>query len=157
MRYKNKFFAKKLLFAILSIVIFAVTYNYVFAYEINATNQVSGTSSANQIQQTKIPPINLDWIGNSINSISRWWQTSSYGITSFITNSFSSMRQVNTQVSHITVGNTNIGGIYQNLDSWLFGVVGFHITGIFTALISLFGWLLNLAKEIILWAISLIH
>jgi hypothetical protein len=157
MRYKDKFFVKKLLFAILSIIIFGATYNYVFAYEINTTNQVSGTSSVSQIQQTQISPINLNWIGNSINSISRWWQTSSFGITSFITNSFSSMKQVNTQVSRITVGNTNIGSIYQNLDGWLYSVIGFHITGIFTALISLFGWLLNLAKEIILWALSLIH
>lgn len=138
-------------------VLFVVYANFAFAYPSQGQrtqNQITGTSF-------QMPSINLDWIGNVWNALSVSIPKFINSIGSFFNENISTNTIGNT-VSNIPIGNINnnqltIGGAYQNFDTWLYGVAGFHISGFFNAILSVIVWLLNLAKDIITWFLSLVH
>lgn len=129
--------------------------NFTFAYPTQGTSdQPIGTS-------TQMPfSINLDWIGNTWNTVSAGFQGFINGIGSFF-NGDTSMNAIGNSVSNIPIGGTNshftLGNAYQDFDNWLYGAAGFRISGFFNAILNVIIWLLNLAKEIINWFLSLVH
>jgi len=50
---------------------------------------------------------------------------------------------------------TGIQNAFGQFDNWLYGIAGFHISGFFTAILSIFSWLLGLVKGIVDWLLSL--
>jgi hypothetical protein len=72
------------------------------------------------------------------------------------------MNEIGKTVSNISIGNINNNGLtpgslYQNFDNWLYGAARFHISSVFNAILSVILWLLNLAKDIVNWLLSLMH
>ncbi|MGC9968921.1 MAG: hypothetical protein ABSC29_04320 [Minisyncoccia bacterium] len=51
---------------------------------------------------------------------------------------------------------TGIQNAFQQFDSWLYGIAGFHISGFFTAILSIFSWLLGIVKSIVDWLLGAI-
>lgn len=52
---------------------------------------------------------------------------------------------------------TNAQGAIQQFDTWFYGVAGFHIIGLLTAILGIFSWLLGLVKNVVDWLLGLIH
>ena len=46
---------------------------------------------------------------------------------------------------------------FQWFDNWLYGIAGFHISGLFTAILSMFSWLLDFIKGGVDWLLSVVH
>lgn len=143
---------KKTILGILTVAVMFVTYtNFASAYSVQGTQtQATGTFQMPSVN------FNLNWIGGL-------WNT----LQGFLNNAGSFL---NGNVSINTIGNTilnvptaavsgqsTLGGAFQNFDNWLFGVARFHISDFFGAVVSLLVWLLNLAKDIITWALSLVR
>ena len=53
-----------------------------------------------------------------------------------------------------------MGGVqsgFQWFDNWLYGIAGFHISGLFTTILSVFSWLLGFVKGGVDWLLNVIH
>jgi len=48
------------------------------------------------------------------------------------------------------------GGL-QRFDAWFYGVAGFHVLNLFTAILNIFSWLLGFVKGIVDWLLSIVH
>lgn len=49
-----------------------------------------------------------------------------------------------------------VQGIFQRFDGWLYGIAGFHILGIFTAILAIFSWILGAVKNAIDWLLNIL-
>ncbi len=52
--------------------------------------------------------------------------------------------------------NNGVRGALQGFDEWLYGLAGFHILGLFAALLNILAWILGLVKSIVDWLLHLI-
>ncbi len=52
---------------------------------------------------------------------------------------------------------TGIEAAFQSFDNWLYGVVGFHIGGIFLAVLGVFSWVLGTVKSAVDWLLRLLR
>ncbi len=46
---------------------------------------------------------------------------------------------------------------FQQFDNWLYGIIGFHISTVLDAILNVFAWVLDFAKQIVDWLLSVIH
>ena len=46
---------------------------------------------------------------------------------------------------------------FQQFDAWLYGIAGFHISGLFVAILNILSWILGIAKNIVDWLLGVIH
>jgi len=46
---------------------------------------------------------------------------------------------------------------FQSFDNWLYGILGFHISGLLTAVLNIFSWLLGIVKGAVDWFLGAIH
>lgn len=51
----------------------------------------------------------------------------------------------------------DIRNAFQQFDAWLYGIAGFHISGLLTAILNIFSWLLGILKDGIDWLLGVIH
>lgn len=52
---------------------------------------------------------------------------------------------------------TQAQGFWDQFDTWLYGVAGFHISGLLTAILSILSWILGIVKSAVDWLLGLIH
>jgi hypothetical protein len=52
---------------------------------------------------------------------------------------------------------TSVQGALQWFDAWLYGIAGFHIIGLLTAILSIFSWLLGIVKGAVDWLLGILH
>ncbi len=52
--------------------------------------------------------------------------------------------------------NGGVRGALQGFDQWLYGIAGFHILGLFAALLNILAWILGLVTSIVDWLLHLI-
>lgn len=45
---------------------------------------------------------------------------------------------------------------FQRFDAWLFGIVGFHISGFLAAILGIFSWILGVVKSVVDWLLGLL-
>lgn len=50
-----------------------------------------------------------------------------------------------------------IKDLFQKFDAWLYGIAGFHIAGIFTAILDIFSWVLGITKDIVDWFLRILR
>ncbi len=48
-------------------------------------------------------------------------------------------------------------GAFERFDSWLNGIIGFRVSGLFVAILNILSWLLGLVKHGVDWLLSLLH
>jgi len=147
---------EKMISAIVMVVImFVFCAGFALAYPLQGTqNQAIGTSF-------QIPSFNFNWTGDIVNALSSLFRGFINDIGSFFNGNIS-MNEIGKTVSNISIGNINNNGLtpgslYQNFDNWLYGAARFHISSVFNAILSVILWLLNLAKDIVNWLLSLMH
>lgn len=46
---------------------------------------------------------------------------------------------------------------FQQFDAWLYGIAGFHISGLIAAVLHIFSWLLGAVKGAVDWLLNIIH
>ncbi len=46
---------------------------------------------------------------------------------------------------------------FQQFDAWLYGIAGFHISGLFVAILSILSWLLGIVKGAVDWLLGVLH
>lgn len=45
---------------------------------------------------------------------------------------------------------------FQQFDAWLYGIAGFHISGLFVAILNIFSWLLGIVKGSVDWLLGIL-
>ena len=45
---------------------------------------------------------------------------------------------------------------FEQLDQWLYGILGFHFLGFFTAILAVFSWVLGAIKGVVDWLVGLL-
>jgi len=43
---------------------------------------------------------------------------------------------------------------FQSFDNWLYGIAGFHISGLFVAILNIFSWILGILQNSVTWLLS---
>lgn len=104
--------------------------------------------------------LNLNWISGILNSLSAPFQNfingigSSFGKDASISNA---VRKAGAGISIGSINQWNARSLFQNFDNWLFGIIGFHVSGFFNAIFDVTVWVLNLAKGMIDWILSFLR
>jgi hypothetical protein len=95
-----------------------------------------------------------------------WWESSTWqNLAAPFQNFTHSLQSIGTINLGITstmsvfsdTASQSAHGVFEQFDSWLAGIIGFHINQIITVALQLISWLLGIVKNGIDWALSWIH
>ena len=124
---------------IATVVLMSVTAKTVHAYSVNATGGGGGTVQGSTLGDPFLP------FENFIHSLG------SVGPNAIWTTGGSPAAPLGGMFSNI------IHNALVQFDAWLFGIAGFHILDLGTAILSILSWLLGLIKGWVDWLLRLIH
>ncbi len=57
------------------------------------------------------------------------------------------------QTQFLTTGAQNV---FQQFDNWLYGIIGFHVSGFFAAILGVILWVLGIAESIVKWLLGVV-
>lgn len=150
-------YQKAIITASAAIAISVLCTGYAFAY---STSQ--GTQGQDATRTSfQMSSVNFNWVGGIFNDLSGSFQgfMKSMGISSNKNTPINTSMNTAAGNTSLNIGGqgTTLEGIVQGFDAWFYGIAKFHISGIFDAILGVIIWVLDLAKSLINWILSLIH